>query len=389
MSKIVCRVTPVNGYDIPGLERWLEKQAAKGLIFAMTVGVFTLFERKAPVSLRFHLEPAPDKPDRTDPELNALYEEAGWQYLGLFRSSFAVFSTENREAQAHTDPEVWSYALKRFFRRKLLGGVGLAILNFVLLSFFWSSRFDLFELRYFWAEALAAGFVPWALAALGLALADLAYLHGLFVLWRLHRRTKRDLPMTPAPGSRLSGVLAALSAIPLFLVAVELIFLFATHGYFPYDLADSNFVTLTEIEGEDFRLTGDRMHNMDYISHGDTPLTPENWFFQQWGTSRVFSEGGSLDDIPHLEINITRYLLPAAAERRVWEWESWGRGGYRDLESACDLDQIRFCEDEYLDGTRTYYLILHRGGAVLRVEYQGEQDITRFLSRFAEMIDSL
>ena len=389
MSKIVCRVTPVNGYDIPGLERWLEKQAAKGLIFAMTVGVFTLFERKAPVSLRFHLEPAPDKPDRTDPELNALYEEAGWQYLGLFRSSFAVFSTENREAQAHTDPEVWSYALKRFFRRKLLGGVGLAILNFVLLSFFWSSRFDLFELRYFWAEALAAGFVPWALAALGLALADLAYLHGLFVLWRLHRRTKRDLPMTPAPGSRLSGVLAALSAIPLFLVAVELIFLFATHGYFPYDLADSNFVTLTEIEGEDFRLTGDRMHNMDYISHGDTPLTPENWFFQQWGTSRVFSEGGSLDDIPHLEINITRYLLPAAAERRVWEWESWGRGGYRDLEAACDLDQIRFCEDEYLDGTRTYYLILRRGGAVLRVEYQGEQDITRFLPRFAEMIDSL
>ena len=389
MSKIVCRVTPVNGYDIPGLERWLEKQAAKGLIFAMTVGVFTLFERKAPVSLRFHLEPAPDKPDRTDPELNALYEEAGWQYLGLFRSSFAVFSTENREAQAHTDPEIWSYALKRFFRRKLLGGVGLAILNFVLLSFFWSSRFDLFELRYFWAEALAAGFVPWALAALGLALADLAYLHGLFVLWRLHRRTKRDLPMTPAPGSRLSGVLAALSAIPLFLVAVELIFLFATHGYFPYDLADSNFVTLTEIEGEDFRLTGDRMHNMDYISHEDTPLTPENWFFQQWGTSRVFSEGGSLDDIPHLEINITRYLLPAAAERRVWEWESWGRGGYRDLESAYDLDQIRFCEDEYLDGTRTYYLILHRGGAVLRVEYQGEQDITRFLPRFAEMIDSL
>ena len=391
MSKIVCRVTPVNGYDIPGLERWLEKQAAKGLIFAMTVGVFTLFERKAPVSLRFHLEPAPDKPDRTDPELNALYEEAGWQYLGLFRSSFAVFSTENREAQAHTDPEVWSYALKRFFRRKLLGGVGLAILNFVLLSFFWSSRFDLFELRYFWAEALAAGFVPWALAALGLALADLAYLHGLFVLWRLHRRTKRDPPMTPPPGSRLSGVLAALSAIPLFLVAVELIFLFATHGYFPYDLADSNFVTLTEIEGEDFRLTGDRMHNMDYISHGDTPLTPENWFFQQWGTSRVFSEGGSLDDIPHLEIDITRYLLPAVAERRVFEWQSWGgQENYQTMEPAYGLDEIsiyRFLSRR--EKIPCTCLILRRGGAVLRVEYCGEQDLTRFLPRFAQMLDQL
>ena len=391
MSKIVCRVTPVNGYDIPGLERWLEKQAAKGLIFAMTVGVFTLFERKAPVSLRFHLEPAPDKPDRTDPELNALYEEAGWQYLGLFRSSFAVFSTENREAQAHTDPEVWSYALKRFFRRKLLGGVGLAILNFVLLSFFWSSRFDLFELRYFWAEALAAGFVPWALAALGLALADLAYLHGLFVLWRLHRRTKRDLPMTPAPGSRLSGVLAALSAIPLFLVAVELIFLFATHGYFPYDLADSNFVTLTEIEGEDFRLTGDRMHNMDYISHGDTPLTPENWFFQQWGTSRVFSEGGSLNNIPHLEIQITRYLFPPVAERRVFEWQAWGgHENYMALEPVCGFDEIsinRFLSPR--EGLPCTYLVLRRGSTVLRVEYQGEQDLTQFLPRFAEMLEQL
>lgn len=389
MSKLVIKITSVNGCDIPSLEDWLEQQAAKGLLFDMTVGPLVLFAQQEPAALRFHLEPAPNKPDRTDPELNDLYEQAGWRYLGLFRSSFAVFVTEDPEAQAHTDPETWDYALKRFLRGKLLGGVGLVILNFVLHSFFWSNIFDLFHLRYFWAEALAGGFLRWVLTALGLALADIAYLHGLAVLWRLHRRVKHGLPMTPAPGSRASGVLSALSIVLLSLVAVEFVFLLTTRGYFPCDLADSNFVTLTEIEGEDFRLTGDRMHNMDYISHGDTPLTPENWFFQQWGTSRVFSEGGSLDDIPHLEINITRYLLPAAAERRVWEWESWGRGGYRDLESACDLDQIRFCEDEYLDGTTTYYLILHRGGAVLRVEYQGEQDITRFLPRFAEMIDSL
>ena len=67
MSKIVCRVTPVNGYDIPGLERWLEKQAAKGLIFAMTVGVFTLFERKAPVSLRSTWNPPPTNPTEPTP----------------------------------------------------------------------------------------------------------------------------------------------------------------------------------------------------------------------------------------------------------------------------------------------------------------------------------
>ena len=56
MSKTVWRVTPVNGYDIPGLEGWLERQAAKGLLFSMTAGPLTLFSRGEPAALRFHLD---------------------------------------------------------------------------------------------------------------------------------------------------------------------------------------------------------------------------------------------------------------------------------------------------------------------------------------------
>ena len=61
MSRLSVRFSPVNGYDIPGLESWLERQAARGLLFGMTAGPLVLFERQQPAVLRFHLGPGPRK----------------------------------------------------------------------------------------------------------------------------------------------------------------------------------------------------------------------------------------------------------------------------------------------------------------------------------------
>ena len=44
MSKTVVRITPVGGFDIPGLEHWLATMAGKGLRFSMTIGPLTFFE---------------------------------------------------------------------------------------------------------------------------------------------------------------------------------------------------------------------------------------------------------------------------------------------------------------------------------------------------------
>ena len=41
MSKTVIRFTPVSGYDLPGLEGWLAKMAARGLRFSLTAGPFS------------------------------------------------------------------------------------------------------------------------------------------------------------------------------------------------------------------------------------------------------------------------------------------------------------------------------------------------------------
>ena len=45
MSRTVIRVTPVGGFDIPELERWLAAMSKKGLRFSMTAGLLTVFER--------------------------------------------------------------------------------------------------------------------------------------------------------------------------------------------------------------------------------------------------------------------------------------------------------------------------------------------------------
>ena len=76
------RFPPVSGYDIPGLERWLQRMAARGMQFFMTIGPFTLFLPAEPASLRIHLEPARAKIVEDDPEIIGLYESIGqsfWQ----------------------------------------------------------------------------------------------------------------------------------------------------------------------------------------------------------------------------------------------------------------------------------------------------------------------
>ena len=135
MSKTVTRVIPYGGYDIPGLEGWLADMAARGLRFSMTMGPLGCFERTERQQVQVHLEPIQGVVEE-NPEVNALYEEAGWSYWGMFRGSFYVYASPDLEARAHTDPETLGYALRRFFRGKLISGLLLAFLNFLLLSLY-------------------------------------------------------------------------------------------------------------------------------------------------------------------------------------------------------------------------------------------------------------
>lgn len=400
MSKTTIRISPFGGFDIPGLEGWLAAMAAKGFRFTMTTGPLCFFDRDEIQTVQVHLEPIQGSTDE-DPELNAIYEEAGWQYWGMFRGSFYVYASPDLEARAHTDPDTLDYALKKFFRQKLVGGVLLLLANVLLLGFYWQGspwEIDLLWLRYYPVETLSNGkTIPFLLAALGFLLIDLSYLLGLFHLMR-YRRTVHSGGKTR--GHRGVGWLLAAGLLVLLPVLINTVQLFSGTSYRPYDLEGSGFVTLTDIEGEDFPISQRQFYYMDYISHGGTLLDPEHWYFHQYG---AFGQNQSSNDVPHLEISIVRYPLELLAEMRAEEWsrqEINNSGDYEALPSDYGLDEIYYAPREgwthvsEITGEKRVFLpggifILRRGNTVLFVDYYGEQDLTDHLEHFAAMLEGL
>ena len=400
MSKTTMRVIPCGSFDIPGLELWLSKLAGKGLRYLTTFGPFACLEAAAPARVQVHLEPI-QGPAEENPELNALYEAAGWEFWGLFRNDFFVYATADPEAAAHTDPEALDWALRRFFRRKLAGGLLLALYNILLLGLYYDGAtwdIDWVDLRYFPVETLSDGVtIPFFLCLAGLLLLDLAYLLGLAHLARYRRAVKggRTIPV-----QRGLGWLAAAGALLLILPVLNFAQAFLGQDYRPYDLEGSGFVTLTELEGEDFRLSGNLMYNMDYISHGGTLLDPESWYFQQYAS---FRQDQSPSDVPHLEVRAVRYPLEVLAQLRVEELSrvlTNNSNDWADLGPVEGADQAFFARREgrthtsEITGETRYFLpggelILRRGDTVLYADYYGEQDLPDHLDAFVRTLNGL
>ena len=400
MSKTAVRVIPYGSFDIPGLEGWLARLAGKGMRYHTAFGPLACFERAEPARVQVHLEPI-QGPAAENPELNALYEAAGWDSWGMFRGEFFVYATADLKAEAHTDPEALDWALRRFFRQKLAGGLLLVLFNFLLLGLYRDGaawNIDWTDLRYFPVATLFDGAaIPFLLCLAGLLLLDLADLLGLVHLARYRRAVKRGRTV---PVRRGLGWLAAAGGLLLVLPVLNFAQAYFGHDYRPYDLEGSGFVTLTELEGEDVRLSGDLMYNMDYISHGGTLLDPESWYFQQYAS---FGRSQSPSDVPHLEVRAVRYPLEVLAELRVDEWSSILTNGSQewiDLGPVEGADQALYAPREErthtseITGETRYFLpggelILRRGDTVLCADYYGDQDLLDHLDAFARTLNSL
>ena len=397
MSKNVIRVTPVGGFDIPELENWLAAMSKKGLRFSMTAGILTIFERTEQRIVQIHLEPIRGTAE-DDPELNALYEDAGWQYWGIFRGSFYVFASDELTARAHTDIETHEYALKRFFKEKVIGGVLLAVANVLLLALYQNGapwKIDWMWLKYFPVETFSKNPVlPFLLAALGLLLIDLSYLLGLCHLLRYRKAIRNG---TVPNRHRKVGWLSAVGLVVLIPVFINTVQLLSGTDYRPYDLEGSGFVTLTDIEGADLQLSQNIFYSMDYIAHDGTLLDPESWYFRQCAT---FGEDDSPSDVPNLEITITRYPLNMLAEMRVAELSRQKFDNSGDYQKFDVLDECLYAKregwthtSEITGETRTVLpggiLVMRRGNTVLFAKYYGNQDLSEHIEHFAQMLVNL
>lgn len=251
--------------------------------------------------------------------------------------------------------------------------------------------------RTFPVETLSNGMtIPFLLAAVGFVLVDLSYLLGLFHLMRYRRavRSGGSAARAPRHGLAVDSGRADIAA-----GADNTAQLFCGINYRPYELEGSGFVTLTDIEGEDFLISHNELFSMDHISHGGTLLDPESWYFRQYG---AFGRNQNSDDVPHLELTIT----PLPPER----WRSCGLRSTAARKSTAlgttqrwpaTMDWMRSITppggtDPHQRGLRRDpcfpaggIFILRLGSTVLCADYYGYQDLTKHLEQFSTMLKNL
>jgi len=123
---------PGSLYDILGVEKWLERQAAAGLSLEDfgTNGNLAVFQQDTPRRIRYYVEP--DYDQYSQEEMEKAYTEQGWKFVCEVRGVFLVYETEDLMV---TKPPRWK-ATEKELRKKwrhlwsnaLFWIIGLALL---------------------------------------------------------------------------------------------------------------------------------------------------------------------------------------------------------------------------------------------------------------------
>lgn len=141
MAKYKYQVSTFNLFDYAGVERHLEKMAAKGWQFDSVGSIFWKYKKEEPATLKYSVTYIPEVSD-FDPEplekqkdIEAYCEEAGWKKVGNWLQ-MQIFCSENPEAvPIETDEELRLEVIGRSMKKNILFSHGLLLIVFLLNAF--------------------------------------------------------------------------------------------------------------------------------------------------------------------------------------------------------------------------------------------------------------
>lgn len=161
MEKYKYQLGTFSLFDYAGVERHLEKMAAKGWQFD-SVTYFWKYKKAEPASLKYSVTYIPEASD-LDPEplekqkdIEAYCEEAGWKKVGNWLQ-MQIFCSENPDAvPIETDEELRLEVIRKSMNKNLLVSHGLLLLVFLMNMF---TTFDTAKRN--WAEFLSDSHRLW------------------------------------------------------------------------------------------------------------------------------------------------------------------------------------------------------------------------------------
>lgn len=403
--KYVRKLNPVQPYDIPGLEHWLEQQAAQGLYLRRHGPRICSFYRDTPRTTRYRLDYCDtDREEDPIPGLIALYQEMGWDYVcPLKDATLFLFRTQDPHApEPHTDPQTHAQLLEQLEQKLKLscsffGGLALALF---LLSLTGSLSYDSMLV------ALAESILTNGCLFLILLLAVLYLLPALLCWRRVHRMIaalEEGRPMTPIPtASRwnrlLHGAFLVLSPV---LQCLYLAVFFLPHPLNRWSLdtpgrpGDFTPVLLAQWEGPDYRpdlLEVDGVTFLNCYERNFSFLSPVRWEVQQ---------RGSLEHVRvRMEIHWYRPLLPVLDEPLARDLLDYYMDHEEDTRLVDEVPLGPWTVTEHTLAGADYlatasnpncefqFAVAAGNGRALSVSYTGQKDLTDHLSEIAAMLSS-
>ncbi|MGM9574817.1 MAG: DUF2812 domain-containing protein [Oscillospiraceae bacterium] len=417
MSKYVKRVIPFESSDIPAIQKWLEDMAQQGLFYS-GCGIFCAkFEKGEPRETRYRLDfcdvVACDIPD----EKKEMYEKNGWQVVDEFKSDLIVLCTDDPEA-----PEIYTEHSNLVKPLKKLAAKHKAYWILFLLMFMFSQIGGPLNVLISGKGSIVSNLINIGTAYYCLIVLMTIVLLLEFVVhlrrWRHLKKLIKDIEKggeLPTGEKYKTRFVVGSILVPL---SIPIIILWGLHLILPY-----GYRTLPPVrDGTDFPFpTAEELgiecvaHNM-YASEGsdllagriirfDQSAPPEDdeqagdeifqydveyYDMRRESFAKEFIEG-QIDEMINYDREAYRLRMEriSADDRLDYEWD-----GFMPEYTVTKLEKsgadVCIVHEKYEDSDTavTQFMYVRLGNQLVKVIYQGPDELTDFVDQYIEYLKS-